>query len=237
MRGRQTGRSGANGAKRERESDVPDRRAAWAARAADDRAERESAKQRVARIACVAREGRPGETLAATAAGPQRRPKPKRRLPPEVLTDDEVRALLDACGRYSPVALGNRALIRLMHRAGLRVSEALGLQTMDVDLENGIVRVLHAKDNRHRDEGTAAGTARVRRQLHDAQAAHRCPRDHQGSLSRCRLLACGSREPPSLPTCPDAEGGRSRRRDLRQVRDDRALARAYQFRDRSRADR
>jgi hypothetical protein len=41
----------------------------------------------------------PGETLAAsaaTAARPQRRPKPKRRLPPEVLTDEEVRALLDA---------------------------------------------------------------------------------------------------------------------------------------------
>ncbi len=103
----------------------------------------------------------PGETLAATAARPQRRPKPKRRLPPEVLTDEEVRALLDACGRYTPVALRNRALITLMYRAGLRVSEALALQPKDVDLENGIVRVLHGKGDRYRAVGLDPGAAAV----------------------------------------------------------------------------
>jgi integrase/recombinase XerD len=107
---------------------------------------------------------RSGETLAAsaaTAARAQRRPKPKRRLPPEVLTDEEVRALLDACGRYTPVALRNRALITLMYRAGLRVSEALALQPKDVDLENGIVRVLHGKGDRYRAVGLDPGAAAV----------------------------------------------------------------------------
>lgn len=98
---------------------------------------------------------------AARAARPQRRPKPKRRLPPEVLTDDEVRSLLDACGRYTPVALRNRALITLMYRAGLRVSEALALQPKDVDLENGIVRVLHGKGDRYRAVGLDPGAAAV----------------------------------------------------------------------------
>lgn len=100
---------------------------------------------------------------AATAAPSSRtrRPKPKRRLPPEVLTDDEVRALLDACGRYTPVALRNRALITLMYRAGLRVSEALALAPKDVDLVNGIVRVLHGKGDRYRAVGLDPGAAAV----------------------------------------------------------------------------
>ncbi|QYK49752.1 MAG: tyrosine-type recombinase/integrase [Phycisphaeraceae bacterium] len=164
MRGRQKGRGRTDGAKRERASDVPDRRAARAAWAAGERVERKIAKQRGARIACVAREERPGETLAAsaaTAARTPRRPKPKRRLPPEVLTDDEVRALLDACGRYTPVALRNRALITLMYRAGLRVSEALALQPKDVDLENGVIRVLHGKGDRYRAVGLDPGAAAV----------------------------------------------------------------------------
>ena len=104
---------------------------------------------------------RPGEPLAAPAARSQRRPKPKRRLPPEVLTDEEVRALLDACGRYTPVARRNRALITLMYRAGLRVSEALALQPKDVDLANGIVRVLHGKGDRYRAVGLDPGAAAV----------------------------------------------------------------------------
>jgi len=47
------------------------------------------------------------------AAPRPRRPKPRRRFPAEVLTDPEVRALLDACGAYHWVALRNRALIAL----------------------------------------------------------------------------------------------------------------------------
>jgi integrase len=78
-----------------------------------------------------------------------------------VLTDAEVRALLDACGRYTPVALRNRALITLMYRAGLRVSEALALQPKDVDLTNGIVRVLHGKGDRYRAVGLDPGAAAV----------------------------------------------------------------------------
>ncbi len=164
MRGRRASRKDTGRGTRQQLSDVPDQRAARAAWAAGERVERESAKQSVARIACVAPEERLGETLAASAASaarPQRRPKPKRRLPPEVLTDEEVRALLDACGRYTPVALRNRALITLMYRAGLRVSEALALQPKDVDLENGIVRVLHGKGDRYRAVGLDPGAAAV----------------------------------------------------------------------------
>jgi len=70
-------------------------------------------------------------------------------------------ALLDACGRFSPVGLRNRALITLMYRAGLRVSEALALQPKDVDLENGVIRILHGKGDRYRAVGLDPGAAAV----------------------------------------------------------------------------
>ena len=92
----------------------------------------------------------------------RRRPKPRRRFPAEVLTDPEVRALLDACGGpYHPVALRNRALIALMYRAGLRVSEALALSPKDVDLATGVVRVLHGKGDVSRTVGLDAGACAV----------------------------------------------------------------------------
>src|ERR1043165_4660582 len=80
---------------------------------------------------------------------PPRR-KPARRLPPEVLTESEVRAVLAACGEFSPVALRNRAMIAVLYRSGLRISEALALEPKDVDLEAGQVRVMHGKGDRHR---------------------------------------------------------------------------------------
>ncbi|MBX3366940.1 MAG: tyrosine-type recombinase/integrase [Phycisphaeraceae bacterium] len=146
MRGRQTSRNDTGRGNRQEIPGVADQRAAWAARAAAPPSERVRGTT---------------AAVAATAARPQRRPKPKHRLPPEVLTDEEVRALLDACGRYTAVALRNRALITLMYRAGLRVSEALALQPKDVDIVNGIVRVLHGKGDRYRAVGLDPGAAAV----------------------------------------------------------------------------
>ncbi len=51
---------------------------------------------------------------------------------PEVLTREEVRALLAACGR-SASGLRNRALLAVLWRAGLRVGEALALRPSDLD--------------------------------------------------------------------------------------------------------
>jgi len=67
------------------------------------------------------------------------------KLPAEPLTPDEVASLMDACGRRSPTGRRNRALIALLYRSGLRVSEALALRPGDVDLDAGSVRVLNGK--------------------------------------------------------------------------------------------
>src|SRR5205807_2597622 len=53
------------------------------------------------------------------------------RYPPEVRSQEEVERLLDACGR-SFTGRRNRALLVLLWRCGLRLSEALALEPRDV---------------------------------------------------------------------------------------------------------
>jgi len=94
-------------------------------------------------------------------AAKPRRPKPKRRYPPEVLTDAEVRALLDACGQYRTTAIRNRALIAVLYRGGLRINEALALYPKDIDLESGAIRVLHGKGDKPRTIGIDQGAIAI----------------------------------------------------------------------------
>jgi integrase/recombinase XerD len=70
------------------------------------------------------------------------------RLLPETLSVAEVEALLEATGGEDgePRAVRDRALLELLYAAGLRVSEALGLDREDLSLEGGFVRVIGKGD-------------------------------------------------------------------------------------------
>ena len=81
--------------------------------------------------------------------------------PAEVLTPEEVRALLAQCSATSSYGLRHRALITLLYRTGLRLGEALGLWLKDVDLAVGSVTVLHGKGDRRRTVGIDPGATRV----------------------------------------------------------------------------
>jgi site-specific recombinase XerD len=48
-----------------------------------------------------------------------------RKLPPEVLTDNEVQRLVKACFYRFPSGIRNRTLIVTLYRGGLRVNEPL----------------------------------------------------------------------------------------------------------------
>ncbi|MGB2985596.1 MAG: site-specific integrase [Phycisphaerae bacterium] len=115
--------------------------------------------------------------------------RPKRRLPPEVLTDAEVRALMGTCGRYAPTGLRNRALIALLYRTGLRINEALGLYPKDLDLTDGCIRVLNGKGGRSRTVGLDPGAAAVIERWLDARS--RISLDPTGQSG----LALGGRHP------------------------------------------
>lgn len=68
-----------------------------------------------------------------------RAPRKLQRLP-QVLSRDEVAALLAAPSGNEPPALRDRALLELMYACGLRASEATGLLVGDVDLEGEVLR-------------------------------------------------------------------------------------------------
>jgi integrase/recombinase XerD len=71
-------------------------------------------------------------------------------LAPDLLSADEVRALLNACSKRAPTGIRNRALITVLYRAGLRISEALALELKDLDQERGAINVRHGKGDRQR---------------------------------------------------------------------------------------
>jgi integrase/recombinase XerD len=66
----------------------------------------------------------------------------RRRALPKTLSPGEVERLIDAAAGVTPRALRDQALVELLYGAGLRVSEAVGLDKTGVDLENRIVRAL-----------------------------------------------------------------------------------------------
>lgn len=69
------------------------------------------------------------------------RPKLPRSLPRPIPVDD-VRRLVEAPDAASEAGLRDRAVLEAMYGAGLRVSELVGLDVDDLDLEAGAVRVL-----------------------------------------------------------------------------------------------
>lgn len=73
-----------------------------------------------------------------------------RRYPAEPLTPDEVRRLLAAVPGRGPLAARNRALVAVLWRSGLRISEALALCPRDVDERAGTVRVREGKGRKAR---------------------------------------------------------------------------------------
>jgi integrase/recombinase XerD len=61
---------------------------------------------------------------------------------PKALTEAEVEALLAAVPGDSPRARRDRAILELLYAGGLRISELVGLERSDLDLREGLVRVL-----------------------------------------------------------------------------------------------
>ncbi|MBI2238292.1 MAG: site-specific tyrosine recombinase XerD [Actinobacteria bacterium] len=91
---------------------------------------------------------REGEAERDPAAGVVR-PKLPRALP-RPLSVEEVGKLLAAPEEGPPAGLRDRAMLETLYGAGLRVSELVGLDVDDVDLEEGGVRVL-GKGGKERD--------------------------------------------------------------------------------------
>ena len=88
-------------------------------------------------------------------------PSARKTYPAEVLTPAEVQALISACSPKSRTGIRNRALLTLLYRSGLRISEVVGdrkrgippLKVSDVDLDKHTIRVLHGKGDKATTRG------------------------------------------------------------------------------------
>jgi integrase/recombinase XerD len=66
----------------------------------------------------------------------------RRRTLPKTMSPGEMERLIEAANGATPRSLRDRALVELLYGAGLRVSEAVGLERASVDLEQRIVRCI-----------------------------------------------------------------------------------------------
>lgn len=80
-------------------------------------------------------------------------PNKGQKYPAEVLEPEEVQALLDQLSRKSTTGIRNRALIILLYKSGLRVSELCNLTPSDVNLEKHSVRVRLGKGQKTTTRG------------------------------------------------------------------------------------
>ena len=84
-------------------------------------------------------------TKTANPAASLQLPRRARTLP-RALSPAETERLIDAATGSGPRSLRDRALVELLYGAGLRVSEAVGLEKGSVALEERVVRVLGKGD-------------------------------------------------------------------------------------------
>jgi integrase/recombinase XerD len=68
---------------------------------------------------------------------------------PKALSEQQVDALLEAPDVGTPLGLRDRAMLELMYATGLRVSELVGLEIPNLNLNQGVVRVM-GKGNKER---------------------------------------------------------------------------------------
>ena len=73
-----------------------------------------------------------------------------RRVPPDVITEAQARALVDACSTATPAERQVRMIVLLLYGCGLRTDELLSLDLSDVDRERREIIVRRGKGDRQR---------------------------------------------------------------------------------------
>jgi len=95
---------------------------------------------------------RPAHTLPGARAGQSPRNR-GRKYPPTPPSTDEVTAMLEACRMDRPAERRLQALVIVLWRAGLRISEACQLTEHDLDPREGSIVVRRGKGNKRRIVG------------------------------------------------------------------------------------
>lgn len=88
-------------------------------------------------------------------------PRLEKRLPRNVLTQAEARKILEAANEKTPLGLRDRALLETLYGTGLRYAEIAGLSLDDVDVEDGLLRVVQGKGRKDRNVPLTGAAARA----------------------------------------------------------------------------
>lgn len=146
-----------------------------------------------------------------------RRYRPKE---PNVFGEAEILALLTACDTLSPRfrAVTWRTLIGLLAATGMRPGEACRLSLGDLDLDNGVVQVLHTKFDKSRLVFLHPTTARILgqylqvRQDWVGSTARACPavfvNCRREALDPTAWASPSDGSPPPPPSPPRRDTGR-----------------------------
>lgn len=114
-------------------------------------------------------------------AKPLRNPRKDRKLP-HFLSTEEVGRLLEAPPASDPLGRRDRAIFETMYSAGLRVSEVVGINEGDLDLDEGLVRV-RGKGRRERLSPLGSFCMRaIVRWLKERQVSPKEPRGAQAPV-------------------------------------------------------
>jgi integrase/recombinase XerD len=91
------------------------------------------------------------EGISATDPGREVKPPSAARRLPKALTVEEVEAILTATGGVAaePLGLRDRALLEFLYGTGARISEAVGLDLDNLDVDNAVAH-LHGKGGKQR---------------------------------------------------------------------------------------
>jgi integrase/recombinase XerC len=136
----------------------------------------------------LVREGLAATNPARGVASP-RRPKKL----PEVLPEAEVAALVEAPKLAAPLELRDRAFLELLYASGLRVSELTALDLPDLDLQEGLVRVLGKRSKERVVPFGASARAALARWLDEGRPALAAGPDHAGARAAVFLNYRGGR--------------------------------------------
>jgi integrase len=80
-------------------------------------------------------------------------PNADKKYPAEWLTPDEIHAIIALCSPRAATGIRNRAMLTLLYRSGLRVSEVTGLRPAGVDLARHTLRLLDTKSGEAQTRG------------------------------------------------------------------------------------
>jgi integrase/recombinase XerD len=112
---------------------------------------------------------------------------------PKALDEREITEILQSVAGSGPRAQRDRAILEVLYATGVRISELIGLDLADLDLDDGIARVLGKGDKERVVPMGRAARSELRTYCADGRLALRSPRAPRRDADAVFLNARGGR--------------------------------------------